>query len=911
MTKHMLIDATHAEETRVVVMNGRRIDDYDVETSARRQLKGNIYLAKVIRVEPSLQAAFVDYGGNRHGFLAFSEIHPDFFQIPVADREKLLALQDEETRYDRRSHSSYDESEKKSYLEPDDFADDHNLESPDSDDGDDQDYSPEMVSGEHDTGDEHLAARRTDRFLKNYRIQEVIRRRQILLVQVVKEERGNKGAALTTYISLAGRYCVLMPNALRGGGVSRKITSETDRKRLKDIVSQLGLPRSMAMIIRTAGAGRPEQEIIRDCDYLLQLWDDIRNHVLASMAPVLVYEEASLIKRAIRDLFSRDIEDIYIDGETAWKSAREFARLLMPHSARKIKLWQNRGQTLFSYYNVEAALDAMYSPTVRLESGGYLVINQTEALVSIDVNSGKSTSQRDIEETAIRTNLEAAEEIARQLRLRDLAGLIVIDFIDMESRRHNIQVERRLKENLKQDRARIQIGRISHFGLLEMSRQRLHPSLAETMLTPCPHCHGTGSVRGTENIALHVLRSIEDEASRRLSNEICVFTLPDIALFILNAKRTKLAEIEAQHYVSIFFRTDENLGEENVRIEHSGRRYENRPQPPALPAASEKVRTIAIVEGEAPAVIEAGSDAQPQEEPAQDQTRRRRRRGTRRHNQHREVNEQTVLPSEEQAPIEEEPVRNAKNIPTETEGLAPGRRRTRTHRLNNPPRRGTKEAATEQGREQDLSRQKRYEKKNEPVLPIYQGPTPADPFGGFDIFEVINRHDDLALEAAKSSSKSTDPASESVKEEKAPQSEEKAPRRRRTRSTRAKKVETTEVSAIDTEIAVEIQPAAEKETAQPIQGYWRSNKRKATQSTEIAETANEVDVAVEEPAPSEEKKKSSTTRKRRTTTRRKKAEPKDETANGDSPAGENSAAPQPINVDDAKISKRRVGWWKR
>ncbi|MFT8611716.1 MAG: Rne/Rng family ribonuclease, partial [Gluconobacter oxydans] len=425
MTKRMLIDTTHAEETRVVVMDGDRVEDYDVETSAKKQLKGNIYLAKVIRVEPSLQAAFVEYGGNRHGFLAFSEIHPDYFQIPVADREKLIALQEEEIA--ERGDAS-DDAETETVAE----------DATDSEDGDNQDRrAPETVGGEHDTGEESASSRRTARFLRNYKIQEVIRRRQVLLVQVVKEERGNKGAALTTYISLAGRYCVLMPNALRGGGVSRKITSDSDRRRLRDVIAELDLPKSMAMIVRTAGAGRPAAEVTRDCEYLLQLWDDIRSHALSSVAPTLVYEEASLIKRVIRDLYSKDIEDILVDGEAAWKSAREFMRLLMPSNANKVKLWQNRGQSLFARYNVEGHLDAMFSPTARLPSGGYLVINQTEALVAIDVNSGKSTSQRNIEETALRTNLEAAEEVARQLRLRDLAGLVVIDFIDMESRRHN------------------------------------------------------------------------------------------------------------------------------------------------------------------------------------------------------------------------------------------------------------------------------------------------------------------------------------------------------------------------------------------------------------------------------------------------------------------------------------------
>lgn len=896
MTKHMLIDATHAEETRVVVMDGRHIDDYDVESSSRRQLKGNIYLAKVIRIEPSLQAAFVDYGGNRHGFLAFSEIHPDYFQIPVADREKLLALQEEETRQEQLN----------SFPEETTYQDDRPYE--------EEDESPEMVSGEHDTGDEDTLSRRTSRFLRNYRIQEVIRRRQIILVQVVKEERGNKGAALTTYISLAGRYCVLMPNALRGGGVSRKITSDTDRKRLKEIVSQLELPNSMAMIIRTAGAGRPEQEIIKDCDYLLQLWDDIRAHALSSIAPVLVYEEATLIKRAIRDLFSRDIEDIYVDGEKAWKSARDFARLVLPHNARKIKLWQNRGQTLFSYYNVETALDAMYSPIAQLESGGYLVINQTEALVSIDVNSGKSTSQRNIEETAVRTNLEAADEIARQLRFRDLAGLIVIDFIDMENRRHNIQVERRLKDALKQDRARIQVGHISHFGLLEMSRQRLHPSLAETMLTTCPHCHGMGTIRGTESNALHVLRSIEEEAARHQNNVLCVTTLPDIALYMLNAKRDWLNMIENQHNVAITFKTDETLGENfvgsKVKIEWSEIPYrekviaDNKNFP--RPSSPEKIRTIEIMEGEMPPAI---SDPVIQEEEmvsevsGEQNGRRRRRRNGRRHNQFQDSQEKTFSPTSHNETEDAVPVAlqsNEPQLPASSpvsdaeEELVPGRRRTRTRRLNNPRR----ERRNDAGRNESTFTQ--------PAGDIaYQGPTPADPFGGFDIFEVIEQHDDQALMDAKTSDQPEEISPKPV--------EEKKPARRRQsdRSTRTSKTKEPQQEVVLPSDEVTDQEATSKEDSKPVKPARRRAtspaKRKKTQTPEASETVSS------ETPPSEEVKKTPTRKRRSTSTRQKKTETAEaKTSESALPAlEENSAAPQPIDVDEARPSKRRVGWWKR
>ncbi|MBO0713003.1 MAG: ribonuclease E/G, partial [Acetobacteraceae bacterium] len=426
---------------------------------------------------------------------------------------------------------------------------------------------PETVGGEGDAGEEAREKRIPPRFLRNYKIQEVIKRRQILLVQVVKEERGTKGAALTTYLSLAGRYCVLMPNSPRGGGISRKITSPADRRRLKEITAELDIPRGMGLIVRTAGANRPKPEIRRDCEYLLRLWDDIREHTLRSVAPALIYEEANLIKRAIRDVYSRDLDDIVVDGEDGWRAARDFMRMLMPSHAKKVQLWRDGGQSLFARYQVDAQLDAMLSPTVQLRSGGYLVINQTEALVAIDVNSGRSTRERGIEETALRTNLEAADEVARQLRLRDLAGLIVIDFIDMESKKHNGMVERRLKEALKSDRARIQVGHISHFGLMEMSRQRLRPSLAETSLSPCPHCGGSGQVRSTESSAIHVLRQIEEEAGRRRAAEAVVHAATPVVLYILNHKRERLTEIETRYGLRVAFAPDDGLIAPQIRID--------------------------------------------------------------------------------------------------------------------------------------------------------------------------------------------------------------------------------------------------------------------------------------------------------------------------------------------------------
>lgn len=528
MVKRMLIDATHAEETRVVVVNGTRLEQLDVETSTKKQLKGNIYLAKVIRVEPSLQAAFVDYGGNRHGFLAFSEIHPDYYQIPQADRQALMAAQAAEAERD----------------------------------DDDEEDDVESLGGEDDD-----APRSRSRSLRDYKIQEVIKRRQIMLVQVVKEERGNKGAALTTYLSLAGRYCVLMPNTARGGGVSRKITSLADRKRLKQIMAELAVPNSMAVILRTAGQERSQAEIKRDYEYLMRTWNLIREHTMAARAPALIHEEGSLIKRAIRDVYSSDIEEVLVDGENGYRQAKDFMKLLTPSHAKRVQPYRDETMPLYHRFQVDSQLDAMHSPTVHLKSGGYLVINQTEALVAIDVNSGRATKERHIEETAVKTNLEAAEEISRQLRLRDLAGLIVIDFIDMEESRNNAAVERKLKDSLKQDRARIQMGRISHFGLLELSRQRLRPSLQETSFEVCPHCKGSGVVRSVESAAVHILRVIEEEGVRRRSSEVVVAVATPVALYILNHKRAALSDIESRYDFSVYLRGDDELISPDYRME--------------------------------------------------------------------------------------------------------------------------------------------------------------------------------------------------------------------------------------------------------------------------------------------------------------------------------------------------------
>jgi ribonuclease E len=603
MAKRMLIDATHPEETRVVVVNGTRLEEFDVETSTKKQIKGNIYLAKVIRVEPSLQAAFVEYGGNRHGFLAFGEIHPDYYQIPVADRERLLAEQQAEFAAEQRHAQSLERADEVESAEPGEAAHSEGAEtslepaaeeageSPSAHDSEgegegaeakeqaeehhDHDgdadseahHAVETVGGED--GVEESERRRRLRPTRQYKIQEVIKRRQIMLIQVVKEERGGKGAALTTYLSLAGRYCVLMPNSPRGGGVSRKITSALDRRRLKKIVGDLDIPEGMAVIVRTAGSERSKAEIKRDYEYLLRTWDSIRELTMKSSAPALIYEEANLIKRAIRDLYARDIDEILVEGDEAYRAAKDFMRMLTPSHAKKVQPYKDPSYPLLQRFQVENQLDAMHSPTAQLKSGGYVVINPTEALVSIDVNSGRATRERHIEETALKTNLEAADEIARQLRLRDLAGLIVIDFIDMEDRRNNHAVERRLKEALRNDRARIQIGKISPFGLLEMSRQRLRPSLMETSSLVCQHCGGSGHVRSVESTAVYVLRAIEEEGAKRRSAEITVHVPTQVALYILNQKRAALADIEARHQLRVLLQGDDSLIPPNYRIDRT------------------------------------------------------------------------------------------------------------------------------------------------------------------------------------------------------------------------------------------------------------------------------------------------------------------------------------------------------
>ena len=672
MANKMLIDSSHPEETRVVVLRGNRVEEFDFESASKKQLRGNIYLAKVTRVEPSLQAAFVEYGGNRHGFLAFSEIHPDYYLIPVADRQALLAEEalhhedeEEETRDNgRRSRrnkrpdsraartsdsesviaEAVEESEGGTSTEapsetdqPHEARDDHHddehhggivtLGGNGSDDADENGgHRRPRTSGEgHEAPPavEHIGGdameelpRRISRSRKQYKIQEVIKRRQILLIQVVKEERGNKGAALTTYLSLAGRYSVLMPNTARGGGISRKITQATDRQRLKSVVQELEVPEGMGVILRTAGASRTKAEIKRDFEYLMRMWENVRELTLQSTAPCLVYEEGSLIKRAIRDLYNKDIDDVLVAGENGYREAKEFMRLLMPSHAKNVKPYRDV-QPLFARSGVETQLDAMFSNQVTLKSGGYIVINQTEALVAIDVNSGRSTREHNIEDTALRTNLEAADEVARQLRLRDLAGLIVVDFIDMEETRNNRAVERRMKEALKNDRARIQVGHISHFGLLEMSRQRMRTGVLAGSTVICPHCAGAGMVRSTSSIALHVLRALEDALIKSAQFNMIVRTRTEVALYILNQKRPHLLELEQRFGIAITVMADESMSGSLYHAIERGEMVEN-PLPSPLPTATQRIEIAPTPEDEADEFIEDEVEAEDNaEQPAQ------------------------------------------------------------------------------------------------------------------------------------------------------------------------------------------------------------------------------------------------------------------------------------------------------
>ena len=669
MSKKMLIDATHAEETRVVVVDGTRVDEFDFEALNKRQLAGNIYLAKVTRVEPSLQAAFVDYGGNRHGFLAFSEIHPDYYQIPQEDREALLkeeadfakeeARQEEQEqekpkprsrRRRRKAEPATDgvasaedavvvsgeseESERPAAepeanlpdeVSPDDAPATEDalsllVDTPESSLNGPEDAEVVADSDEAEISEVRAPRMRKPR-MRRYKIQEVIKVRQILLIQVVKEERGNKGAAVSTYLSLAGRYCVLMPNTARGGGISRKISNVADRKKLKEISTSMPVPEGAGLIIRTAGAQRTKAEIKRDYEYLRRQWENIRTLTLKSIAPAPIYEEGSLIKRTIRDLYNKEIDEVIVDGERGYREAKDYMKMLMPSHAKNVKRYTD-ALPLFSRFQVEGYLSAMFNPTVQLKSGGYIVIGITEALVAIDVNSGRATKEKSIEDTATKTNLEAASEVARQLRLRDLAGLIVIDFIDMEDRRNNIAVEKRMKDALKNDRARIQVGRISSFGLMEMSRQRLRPGMLEASTQPCPHCHGTGITRSNDSMSLAILRELEEEGVKNRSKEVLVSAPVNVANYLLNAKREHVAMIESRFGLSVRVESDPTLISPEYRVERFKTATRIVPIPDALPT----IDMTDMPDFEDEPVAEAVAEAPQSPESNGDQPKKRRRR---------------------------------------------------------------------------------------------------------------------------------------------------------------------------------------------------------------------------------------------------------------------------------------------
>lgn len=883
MTMRMLIDARHREETRVAVVKGNRIEEFDFESAERKQLKGNIYLAKVTRVEPSLQAAFVEYGGNRHGFLAFSEIHPDYYQIPKEDRDALLR---EEAEHAAEEAALRAEAE----GDDEDHDDEHDgdvevLERP----ADEDEEAAEAADGEEAEGgrprrrrgkgsDDQVEALRQRRMSlrRRYKIQDVIRRRQVLLVQVVKEERGNKGAALTTYLSLAGRYCVLMPNTAHGGGISRKISSAADRKRLKSIMSDLKLPPTMGCIVRTAGLQRTKTEIKRDFDYLARLWDEIREKTLGSSAPALIYGDSDLIKRAIRDIYNRDIEEVIVEGEEGYRHAKDFMKLLMPSHAKKVKHYSD-AVPLFQRAHVEDQLAAMYHPVVQLKSGGYLVINPTEALVSIDINSGRSTREHNIEQTATATNLEAAQEIARQLRLRDMAGLVVIDFIDMDHGSNVRKVEKAMKEALKNDRARIQVGRISAFGLMEMSRQRLRTGVLEASTVTCPHCEGTGLVRTASSAGLSALRLIEDEAARGRGSLLTLRCSQEAAFYVLNKKRADIAEIEDRYGVMVEILSDGELEGARMSVEASG------PPPahaPKFAAAIEELEEDIVEEiddeeeDEEEAEVREPRERRERSEDGEGGRKRRRRRRGRRGRRDEEGGEQRPADeagdeSDAEAEADDEPVEDG----AEAETVAAddnGEQRKRRRRGRRGGRRG---GADEAGAADALSEEE----------------TPAE------------------IEAAT--------AEAGIAAEPQPVAEEAPAKPKRTRRKKAEaeaEVAETPVAALDvaTEeagIAAEPQPVAEEAPAKPKRTRRKKADAEAVQpeaEAPAAEAAPEAQPEPEAEAPAKPKRRS-----------RAKAAAADPVAQDLEPAAAAAqAAPAEGDVEaeaEAGDGTPRRGWWQR
>ena len=865
MSMRMLIDARHPEETRVAVVNGNRIEEFDFEAAARKQLKGNIYLAKVTRVEPSLQAAFVEYGGNRHGFLPFSEIHPDYYQIPKEDREALLREEREAAQALERHHEEHDADE----------ADDAEHEHGDGDE--DAPATPPEEAGAGEESTSEALRRKRMALRRRYKIQEVIHRRQVLLVQVVKEERGNKGAALTTYLSLAGRYSVLMPNTHNGGGISRKISNQAERKKLKTLIADLKLPSGMACIIRTAGTKRTKTEIKRDFDYLTRLWDDIRELTLKSSAPALIHQDSDLIKRAIRDIYSREIDQVLVDGDEGYKAAKNFMKLLMPSHAKKVQQYSDP-VPLFQRFGVEGQLAAMYQPVVQLKSGGYIVINPTEALVSIDINSGRSTREHDIEGTALKTNLEAADEIARQLRLRDMAGLVVIDFIDMESHSNTRKVEKAMKAALANDRARIQVGRISSFGLMEMSRQRLRTGVLEASSHTCPMCDGAGIVRTVSSAALGALRGLEAEMVKGKCSQFTLRAGEEVAIYILNKKRGDLAELEDRYGVAIEVVPDTELSSPHFAIEAAGG-----PPAKAIPTSAPLPAPVAAEEEpeeevEEPTEAEAetetdrrserreGGDVREDREDRGRRRRRRRRRGGRRED------------GEEAAPHAAEAADEAVTEPTDTDEAA------------QPAE--TPAAAGEEGEEEQQRRRRRGRRGGRrrgrngehPATEAAEAPE-ASPEAS-DAVEAAEAV--AAIDVAEPVTEA--PAAEAATPETAEPAEAEKPKRRRTtRRTKAADEAPAESPAAEppvaeTEAAPEVaaapEPAAAAEAPKPAKPKRAPRARKAA----AAAAATPAEVAPEQPAP---------------------------VANDAEPESEPAPALETAGASTEPARTPRKGWWQR
>lgn len=962
MANKMLIDATHPEETRVTVVRGNRVEEFDFEAANRKQLRGNIYLAKVTRVEPSLQAAFVEYGGNRHGFLAFSEIHPDYYQLPKEDREALEAQLAAEAALNQRERDRREREEAKreaaiqkaaaakaAEASEDVVAElieagtsaleaEHEAEALANMDAPFQDDSVEDI--QEDASDEAAPAKTTAvksvapaekaeavanteepeqfesvgnedaqeelperprRLRDNYKIQEVIKRRQLLLVQVVKEERGNKGAALTTYLSLAGRYSVLMPNTDRGGGISRKITKPTDRKRLKQVAGDLDVPNGMGVILRTAGASRTKAEIKRDFEYLLRLWENVRELTLDSAAPTLVYEEGSLIKRSIRDLYNKDIDQIMVAGEDGYREAKDFMRMLMPSHSKNVQPYRD-ATPIFTRFGVEAQLDAMFSPQVTLKSGGYIVINQTEALVAIDVNSGKATREQNIEDTAQATNLEAAEEIARQLRLRDLAGLVVIDFIDMEENRNNRAVERRLKECLKSDRARIQVGRISHFGLLEMSRQRIRTGVLESSSVVCPHCHGSGIVRSVESVALHILRSLEDQLLRGSSHNLSLNTPNEVAMYILNQKRHHLMDLERRFGLEITILGDDTVTDLHFTLERgelATPSERTQPlsatvQPDTIFPAEEEEDEVDVEEEieeesvedvvEVEEIVEEQKSEEDEEEDGNDRRRRRRRRRRRTSTDRNDTEQKDEPEATEEQPAEEEAAseETASDGPTAEELEDEEDRRRKRRRGRRGGRRSRRRTPEEENAEgSEASDDNADDQEAEAPKTIAADETPA---------EVVKAEAPASVAPSQTPVAITEPAPEKtvapapvVKVERAP-AKAAMPEKKQVEAPAKPAVESTPVAPIE----------APKPAAEPV---------KAPAPEPVAEPVK--------PAAPEPKKEAPAAAQDDAEVITQKAPAKPDTATKPVVTSHKVVKGETVAVEGEEESPRRTGWWQR